>query len=94
MCDYRTITKKDYIGTDVIFPHCCDEGYDIQYSPAHRWVYQKGMTTDEVVMFKLGDSTDGVAKCVAHGAFADPTVKVQTSPRASVEVRAIILGGN
>lgn len=95
LCDYRTVTasKQEYIGTDVIFPHCCDEGYDVQYSPAHRWFYQKSMTTDEMVMFKLDDSADGVARCVAHSAFKDPSAHPQTAQRASIEVRAIIVGG-
>ncbi|UKZ84135.1 uncharacterized protein TrAFT101_000056 [Trichoderma asperellum] len=94
LCDYRTITKKEYISTDVIFPRCCNEGYDIQYSPAHRWFYQKGMLMDEVILFKLDDSADGVAKCVAHGAFNDPTANPGAAHRASIEVRAIIPDGN
>ncbi|MCJ1393523.1 hypothetical protein MMC18_006398, partial [Xylographa bjoerkii] len=62
LCDYRTVSSEEYIKTDVIFPHCCDEGYDIQFHPAHRWFYQKGMSTDEIIMFKLDDSADNVAK--------------------------------
>ncbi|MCJ1310480.1 hypothetical protein MMC25_004144 [Agyrium rufum] len=93
LCDYRTVTKEDYLRTDVVFPHCCDEGYDVLYSPAHRWFYQKGMSTDEVIMFKLDDSADGVARCTAHGAFNDPTANPACASRASVELRAIIVGG-
>jgi len=51
------------------------------------------MTTDEVIIFKLDDSADGVAKCTAHGAFDDPTASTRSIHRASIEVRAIIVGG-
>ena len=63
MCDYRTICGSDLVEADVVFPHYCDEAYEILHNNAHRWFYQQAMTSDEVVMFKLYDSSNTEAKC-------------------------------
>jgi hypothetical protein len=51
------------VPADVVFPHYCDEGYELYYSPAHRWFYKRGMSTNEVILFKLDDSSESEAKC-------------------------------
>ena len=63
LCDFRTVRKEDLVPADVIFPHYCDEGYELYYSPAHRWFYKRGMSTNEVILFKLDDSSESEAKC-------------------------------
>jgi len=63
LCDFRTVSEEDLVGADVVFPHYCDEGYEVRYNPEHRWFYKRAMSVDEVVMFKLWDSSDEEAKC-------------------------------
>ena len=63
LCDFRTVSDADLVKADVVFPHYCDEGYELNYSPAHRWFYKKGMSKDEVIIFKLDDNSEEEAKC-------------------------------
>ena len=46
-----------------MFPHYCDEAYELYYSLAHGWFSKRGTSIDEVVLFKLDDSSDAEAKC-------------------------------
>lgn len=62
-CDARTVNQNDLVPADIVFPHFCDEGYEVKYNPAHRWYYKKQMTRDEVVIFKLADSENNCAQC-------------------------------
>ena len=41
---------------DIVYPHFADEVYEVKYSKSHRWFYNSGMTTDDVVIFKLSDT--------------------------------------
>ena len=63
LCDYRTITASDLWKIDIVYPHFSEEGYEVTYNPAHRWFYKKGMSKDDVVLFKLDDNLATVAKC-------------------------------
>jgi hypothetical protein len=63
LCDYRTVSASDLVEADIVFPHYLDEAYEILYSPSHRWFYKQGMGDDDVILFKLADSDDGVATC-------------------------------
>lgn len=91
-CDFRTVTYDDLVAADIIFPHYCDEAYEVRYSPAHRWVYKKGMEWDDVVLFKLGDNSETEAPLCPHSAFMDPSVPKDTPGRVSIEVRVIAMG--
>ena len=44
------------MAADIIFPHYRDEAYEVLYNPDQRWFYKKQMRSDEVILFKLGDS--------------------------------------
>jgi hypothetical protein len=50
-----------------VYPHFSEEGFEITYNPTHRWYYKKGMTKDEVAVFKLDDNLATVAKCKCFG---------------------------
>ena len=63
MLDRRSFCQEDLIGADIVFPHYCDEGYEVLYSPHHRWFYKQHMDTDEVIMFKLYDSLPDEGRC-------------------------------
>jgi hypothetical protein len=62
LCDYRTVSANDLVAADIIFPHYPDEAYEVIYSPSHRWFYRQGMTDGDVILFKLADSAENVAK--------------------------------
>lgn len=92
LLDHRSLAAHDLLGADVVFPHYCDEGYEVRYSPLHRWFYKSRMTPDEALLFKLYDSSPEEVRFCPHGAFVDPSVPEGTPQRASVELRAIIIG--
>ncbi|KAK4146230.1 uncharacterized protein C8A04DRAFT_10038 [Dichotomopilus funicola] len=89
--DNRSLVQDDLIPADIVFPHYCDEGYEVRYSPLHRWFYKQRMTSDDALMFKLYDSSSDVSRFCPHSAFIDPTVPRDTPQRASVELRAIVI---
>jgi hypothetical protein len=60
------MNDDDLVATDVLFPHFCDEAFEVKYNPRHRWYYKKGMSTDETVVFKLYDTKETEAKCMAY----------------------------
>lgn len=62
LCDSRTVSPDDLVEVDAVYPHFCDEGYEVKYNPAHRWFYKSSMSTNEVIIFKLDDSSKAEAK--------------------------------
>ena len=64
-------------------------GFLFHYDPAHRWFYFPNMRRDELLLFKLYDSTEtGPWRC-PHVSFVDPTVK-NAPPRESYEIRSFV----
>lgn len=58
LCDFRTVRpKEDLVPADIIFPHYVDEAYEVLHKSYHRWFYKKGMDKDDVLLFKLGDTS-------------------------------------
>ncbi|KAF2679859.1 hypothetical protein K458DRAFT_313252 [Lentithecium fluviatile CBS 122367] len=92
VCDYRTVDNRDLVPADVVFPHYCDEGYEIKYNRNHRWFYKREMDSSDVIVFKHYDSSKDEASFCPHSAFHDHTVPEGTPTRASVEIRAIVVG--
>ncbi|KAL2123769.1 hypothetical protein VTJ04DRAFT_134 [Mycothermus thermophilus] len=92
MCDFRTFDREDLVPMDIVYPHFVDEAYEVRYNPAHRWFYKKGMTQEDAIIFKLYDSLTSEATVCPHSAFVDPTAPKDAPARASIEVKAIILG--
>lgn len=89
--DGRSLCQDDLVGADVVFPHYCDEGYEVRYSPLHRWFYKQCMTPDDALILKLYDSVEGGVRFCPHAAFVDSLVPDGTPQRASIEIRAIII---
>ena len=56
LCDFRTVDWDDLVPMDIVYPHFVDEAYEVKYNPSHRWFYKKGMTQEDVIVFKLYDS--------------------------------------
>ncbi|KAK3365572.1 hypothetical protein B0T24DRAFT_710674 [Lasiosphaeria ovina] len=92
LCDFRTVDHADLVPMDIVYPHFVDEAYEVQYNPAHRWFYKKGMEQDDVVVFKLFDSLKGEATVCPHSAFVDPEARQTKVRRASIEVKVIVVG--
>jgi hypothetical protein len=63
VCDYRSITPNDLHRIDIVYPHFSEEGFEVTHNPAHRWYYKKGMSKDDIVLFKIDDNLETVARC-------------------------------
>ncbi|KAF2177442.1 hypothetical protein K469DRAFT_807586 [Zopfia rhizophila CBS 207.26] len=90
LCAFKTVGKEDLVKSDIVFPHYCDESYEVKYNPSHRWFFKSDMSPDDVVLFNLFDPTPGNATFCVHSAFEDPTVQNVGTTRRSVELRAIL----
>jgi hypothetical protein len=65
-------------------------GWLFHFDPAHRWYYYPDMTRDELLLFKLYDSTEmGPWRC-PHASFVNPAVPAGVPPRESYEIRSFL----
>lgn len=64
-------------------------GFNLSYSPRHRWYYAPRMQPDEILAFKLFDSDRTRVQWTGHTAFDDPTAAADAPPRESIEIRTI-----
>jgi hypothetical protein len=64
-------------------------GFNLSYSPRHRWYYAPRMQPDEVLVFKLFDSDASRVQWTGHTAFDDPTATPDAPARESIEIRTI-----
>ena len=91
LCDARTISMKDFVASDLLYPDRNGEVYTVVYNPAHRWYYFPDMQVDEALLLKCYDSAqDGRARMTAHTAFVDPTTPADEPGRESIEVRTLV----
>jgi hypothetical protein len=93
VCDASTVTNDHLvlglIGTRPDDPGDFLEGFNVAYSPAHRWYYYPRMRSDELLVFKLCDSDHARPQLTAHTAFDDPSSPPDAPPRQSLEIRTI-----
>lgn len=93
VCDASTVTDKDLvlglIGTRPDDPGDFLEGFNVAYSPAHRWYYYPRMRPEELLIFKLCDSDRSKPQLTAHAAIDDPSSPPDAPPRQSLEIRTI-----
>jgi hypothetical protein len=64
-------------------------GFNLQYSPQHRWYYAPRMEPDEILAFKLFDSDRARVQWTGHTAFDDPGAPADAPARESIEIRTI-----
>jgi hypothetical protein len=64
-------------------------GYNLSYSPDHRWYYASRMQPEEIFAFKLYDSDSARPQWTGHTAINDPETSVGAPPRQSMEIRTI-----
>ena len=93
VCDASTVTADDLvlglIGTRPEDPGDFLEGFNLAYSPKHRWYYYPRMKPEELLVFKLCDSDGTKPQLTAHTAFDDPSSPPGAPPRQSIEIRTI-----
>ncbi|KAK0556480.1 hypothetical protein OC846_001177 [Tilletia horrida] len=87
--DSRTVKPEDWQVNELRYETWNGQTYLIRYNPSHKWYYYRGLPTDKAILLKCYDSTSDVR--TPHTAFSDPTVPLDTEPRWSIEVRAIVL---
>jgi hypothetical protein len=68
-------------------------GWNLAYSPKHRWHYLSRMQPGEVLVFKLCDTDRARVQWSAHTGFEDPTSEPDAPPRRSIEVRTLAFVG-
>jgi hypothetical protein len=94
LCDASTVRRED-LNDSEIRGGLMDEnrsslwGFNLAYSPRHRWYYAPKMQPDEVLAFKLFDSDSSRVQWTGHTAFDDPTAPADAPPRQSIEIRTI-----
>jgi len=94
LCDGRTVAAGDVIPMDFYGPPGTRNEFvrsrACRFSPAHRWYYLPGHTTEEVLLFKGFDSNSPDAGNAMHTAFHNATL-ANPVPRGSIECRFIAL---
>jgi hypothetical protein len=104
VCDVQSILPEDYVHSKAISlvdengPHIghghVEEAlnYLVHFNTVHRWYYAPDMMLDEALLLRNYDSaTDDVSRFSPHFAFDDPTTPASALPRASIEVRALVI---
>ena len=53
LCDFRSVdSKNDVFTVTRIYPDREREAYSVKHNPNHKWKYLRGMTPDDIVLFK------------------------------------------
>jgi hypothetical protein len=94
LCDASTVLESDLNDSEVRGglddPHRPPLfGFNLSYSPRHRWYYAPRMQPAEILAFKLFDSDRTRVQWTGHTAFDDPTAAQDAPPRESIEIRTI-----
>jgi hypothetical protein len=94
LCDASTVKAEDLNDSEIRGGlgdpgRASMYGFNLQYSPRHRWYYAPRMQPDEILVFKLFDSDRSRVQLTGHTAFDDPTSPPDARPRESIEVRTI-----
>jgi len=94
LCDASSVVAGDLNGSEIRGglndPNRAPMfGFNLSYSPRHRWYYVPRMQPDEVLIFKLFDSDRERVQWTGHTAFDDPTAAADAPARESIEIRTI-----
>ncbi|KAH7397973.1 hypothetical protein BKA64DRAFT_708644 [Cadophora sp. MPI-SDFR-AT-0126] len=94
LCDSRTIPRSSLVPGDLVTPSTLKENCWVRYHSDMRWYWLSNQMPDEATLFLQFDShatEQSDTKYCAHAAFLDPTIQLNSHPRQSVEVRAIVI---
>lgn len=94
LCDASTVKRHDLFDSEVVgglgdFRRRSLWGFNLAWTPDHRWYWVPYMEPREALVFKLFDSNPDAVQHTAHSAFEDPNTPPDAAPRQSVEVRTI-----
>ncbi|MEO5706856.1 MAG: CmcJ/NvfI family oxidoreductase [Alteraurantiacibacter sp.] len=93
LCDARTVKAADLFDSEIVGGLGGLDfslwGFNLAWSPDHRWYWVPHMQPWEASVFKLFDSRTDAVQFTAHSAFEDPTAPPDAAPRQSVELRTI-----
>jgi hypothetical protein len=94
VCDASTVRREDLFDSEVVgglgdFGRRSLWGFNLAYTPDHRWYWVPRMEPWEALAFKLFDSDPGAVQFTAHSAFEPPDTPPDATPRRSIEVRTI-----
>ena len=64
-------------------------GFNLAWTPDHKWYWAPQMQPSEAYVFKLFDSDPDAVQFTAHSAFDVPGTPEDAKPRQSIEVRTI-----
>lgn len=90
LAEATSVSPRDLIATDQIFPDRVGEIYHLAHNPAQRWWHAPEMTPDEVLLIKGWDSDDTRARFTPHSAFTLPD-EDGAPARESIELRAYVV---
>lgn len=93
VCDARTVKREDLFDSEIIGGLGGVDrslwGFNLAYTPDHKWYWVPHMQPSEVLAFKLFDSEEDAVQFTAHSAFQDPNTPADAEPRQSIELRTI-----
>lgn len=90
MADARSVPDEDLVPAAIVLPTGRrNETFTVRPNAAHRWYFKYAQKPDEVLLFKIFDSKEDVARRTPHSSFMDPSAE-ENSLRWSVEVRAFL----
>ena len=106
LCDARTVAETDGAPVTTYFVdelpadpfgpvgslRPVGSSWKTRYAPGQEWWYFPGMTRDEVLLIKLGDTDGSAARAAPHAAFPDPAAQ-GAPPRHSIELRTFAYFG-
>lgn len=89
LADARTIAVDDLVVESRHYANWRGERHRVVHSARHRWYSPTSMQPDELLLFKVYDSSlDGPARRVPHSAFETDNA---TAARTSIEVRVLVV---
>lgn len=94
LCDASTVRREDLFDSEVVgglgdFKRRSLWGFNLAWTPDHRWYWVPRIQPREALVFKLFDSNPEAIQFTAHSAFEDPNTPPDAAPRQSIEVRTI-----
>ena len=93
IADASSISFKDLVATDQIFPDRVGEIYHLAYNKEQKWYWVSEMQDNEVLIFKGWDSINSnkVLKFTPHTSFNLKNQNIKKNPRESIEARAFLV---
>jgi len=93
VCDSSSVDiEHDFIPSDSVFPHNVAETLQVFHNKAHSWWFLSDQCRDEVLLFKIFDTDETVARFCPHASFDWPA-DAHAKPRESIEIRAMVFYG-